>query len=256
MKRNQHINLSGKIFGRWEVNYFDTTKSRKRRWNCKCICGTERSVSEHSLINGLSKSCGCLQREITSKAFTKHGKSQTKEYGIWSSMKGRCLNDKDKQYRYYGGRGITVCESWIKSFQRFYSDMGPSPGKGYSIERIDNDGNYEPDNCKWATREEQMNNRRSNHFLEYNGERKTTAQWAKETGIPIKIILNRIDAGWTDCKRILTKPKPNIKRLISYNGNTMNVEEWSRLLGIKSGTIYRRIQRGECDPARILMEVS
>lgn len=120
--------------------------------------------------------------------------SNTRANGIWLGVKQRCLNPKNPQFARYGGRGIEICERWL-SFQNFYADMGEPPG-GLTIERIDNDGNYEPSNCRWATRREQQNNRSVNRFIEFRGQRQTVAQWADELGIHRNTLEQRLDADW------------------------------------------------------------
>ncbi|MFA4845082.1 MAG: hypothetical protein WC654_00800 [Patescibacteria group bacterium] len=140
---------------------------------------------------------------FTTHGYTRGGK--TKEYMCWLNMKKRCLNPIATHYDRYGGRGIKVCEQWVKSFEDFYKDMGPCPEK-YTIERIDNDGNYEPGNCRWATRGDQVRNTRRNHWIEFNGRKMVLNDWAKELGIPRRIIGARLNRyGWT-IERALTQP--------------------------------------------------
>jgi hypothetical protein len=127
-------------------------------WLCRCECGVEREVWDFSLVRGQSLSCGCLHKKLLVRRLTTHAMTHSREYRIWRSMKQRCHNPKCSSYKYYGARGIKVCERWRNSFVDFYADMGPS--NGLEIDRINNDGNYEPSNCRWATREQQMRNKR------------------------------------------------------------------------------------------------
>ena len=128
----------------------------------RCDCGTEKEIMDSSVKRGNTKSCGCLLRENgrkTAKLNTTHGMRYTKEYECWKSMKQRCSNPNKDGYKNYGGRGIKVCDRWLNSFENFYADMGPKP-VGHSIDRINNDGNYEPKNCKWSSNSDQAYNRR------------------------------------------------------------------------------------------------
>lgn len=177
------------VIGRNPVN----TNNGKPRWNCVCVCGNNVTIASSNLISGSQKSCGCWRKENMSISRKTHGESKTPEYNAWVSMKKRCYNDTSENYINYGGRGIEVCERWKDSYENFIEDMGHRPTNSHSLERKENNSNYGPDNCVWATPIDQANNRRSNTYFEYNGEKLTIAQLSRKTGISYDTLLNRLE---------------------------------------------------------------
>ena len=206
---DRKLDLIGQKFGRLTVIGKAKSKDHKHSyWLCKCSCGKQKIVRADSLKAGHTLSCGCYQKEIAAqKARKEHPYSKTITYLTWHHMKQRCLNKTDQAYPYYGGRGIKICKRWENNFENFLQDMGEKP-EGLTIERIDNNGDYEPENCKWATYEEQSNNRRSNKIIEHNGKKQNIKQWSKELGIEYGTLHCRFYRGWS-AERALTTPVKN-----------------------------------------------
>jgi hypothetical protein len=178
--------------------------SLRRNVQCLCECGKIKTIDYFRVTSGGSQSCGCLQKERTSKASTTHGhaakssKKRTKEYQTWAHIKQRCTNPNNKSYPDYGGRGITVCQSWLDSFEQFLHDVGYAPKlQDVSIGRIDNSGNYEPGNVRWEQRAEQSLNTRRNVRIEFNGETKTLKEWSVLYKLDPETLRMRLKAGWT-----------------------------------------------------------
>jgi hypothetical protein len=206
------IDLTGQRFGRLEVLRFSHTERKAGTyWECLCDCGEKKVILYSSLARGDSKSCGCWARESTKVRNTKHGYTANdkknkhyRTYSIWQGVKNRCYNKNVKAYKHYGGRGIKVCPSWLESFENFLKDMG-NPPAGYSIERVDVNGDYEPGNCKWVHPSERSINRQNVIYLELNGERLTTKEWSKKLNCRHQLLNLRKWRGWSD-EKILTTP--------------------------------------------------
>lgn len=198
-------NLEGQSFGRLTVVSRTEDKNRQIVWKCLCTCGNVKSIAGNSLVKGLTKSCGCYQRELMAEVGGRtrtHGMTGSRTYRVWSSMKSRCTDTKAKSYKDYGGRGIKVCPSWFQ-FTNFLLDMGEAPA-GLSIERVDNSRGYSKENCIWATQREQLNNKRDNVVLVWRGETMTASQWAVRLGFTPFQVLLRLSRGWSTDRALST----------------------------------------------------
>lgn len=190
------IDLTGQRFGRLIVIERAESRSNQTYWKCRCDCGNEKVVDSYNLRKGLVKSCGCCAKGFPSHIT--HGLKNTKTYHTWTKIKGRCFDVNNNRYEYYGRRGITVCAAWKDDFQAFYdyvSKLDHFNEQGYSLDRIDNNGNYEPNNLRWADQKAQCRNRRNNVIVEYNGEQMTLPQAAALSGLSYGCLKSRYHHG-------------------------------------------------------------
>lgn len=212
------LDLTGQRFGRLVViERSANSKSGKAKWLCKCDCGNDIVVFATNLVRGLTHSCGCFNREVLSERSCTHHLSESRLYETWSGMKKRCYNANSKSFPAYGGRGIGVCNEWKDDFRTFY-DWAMSNGYAddLTIDRIDVNGNYSPENCRWVDKLTQANNCRTNHYLTFNGKTQSIAEWARELGVSDSLIRQRLlKLGWS-VERALTTPVVKPKEVISH----------------------------------------
>jgi hypothetical protein len=197
--------LTGAVFGNLTVLERAGIKGKFKMWRCACACGATAIVAGAYLTRGHTRSCGCMTRSMLAAASTTHGKVGTPEYRIWSDMKTRCFNPKRPCWADYGGRGITMCDRWRDDFSAFLEDMGPRPSAEHTVDRIDNDGPYCKENCRWTTMREQSRNRRSNHLVTINGETHPLIVWLERYGTVASRYKKRIKMGWSEFDAI-TRP--------------------------------------------------
>lgn len=192
MRKKKYDDLVGVKFNKLLVLKQVKTRSGNVGWLCKCDCGKEYEVRDYDLrIRGLRSCLDCLHRSNVV-----HGRSKMREWKIWKGMIDRCYTKDNISYNNYGGRGIVVCERWLNSFDDFLSDVGLAPSNNHTIDRFpDVNGNYEPDNTRWATILEQARNRRNNRIIEFNGERKCVSEWASISGISLSGLIGRLNNG-------------------------------------------------------------
>lgn len=204
----KRIDLKGQTFGKLTViSYAGTNKRGRAMWNCICECGRNTTPSGSDLISGHTKSCGCSRHGEHNKKSKKHGGRNTRLYRIWHGMKTRIKNTNCKSWKDYGGRGIEVCEEW-DSFENF-RDWAIENGykDNLTLDRIDNNGNYNPENCRWITQKENDRNKRNNKILEYRGEKKTIAEWAEYANISYSTLKTRLRKGMSITEAIETPIK-------------------------------------------------
>jgi len=197
------VEMAGRVFnGTTVVSRSGSTKDGKASWDCICACGANFSTSGSALRRKTFSGCAaCLTQKRTAQATT-HGAVGTPEYVSYQAMLQRCYYPANKRYERYGGRGIKVCDRWRESFSNFLDDMGPKPSLEHSIERLETDGDYEPSNCVWATKEEQANNRSNNTPITIDGRTQNLTQWSRETGVNRTVILRRMKRGLSGAELI------------------------------------------------------
>lgn len=202
------LDLTNRRFNRLTALERVLNQGKKVVWKCKCDCGNITYVSTSNLTCNRTKSCGCLKDEKLIQRSTTHNQRHTKLYEVWKTMKQRCFNPNNSSYKNYGGRGIIVCDNWKNSFQSFY-DWSIQNGykTNLSIDRINNNKDYCPENCRWADRQTQSNNTRTNHYITCNNETKTLADWVRSSNLKYGCVFNRIKKGWSIDKALNTPIK-------------------------------------------------
>lgn len=213
------IDLTGKQFGYWEViKRAPNDKYNQSMWVCRCKCGNEKVVRGNDLRRGKSTSCGCFRSDFVSKKFSKHKQTHTRLYGIWAAIKRRCFGKNTYYYKRYGGRGITVCDEWKNNFISFYNwSIKNGYKSNLSIDRIDNNGNYCPSNCRWATKERQQRNKSNNHIETFAGVDLCLADIAELTNNTFSAVQHRASRGTLyklEQKFINDAPKDKLKRYL------------------------------------------
>jgi hypothetical protein len=204
MRHMHPQDLTGQRFGRLVAIRRVPRPRHHTFWWCQCDCGGHAIAEASNLRKGCSTSCGCRITERARVLNRTHGRSGTREHRIWKNCKTRCYNTNNANYPAWGGRGITMCDEWRHDLARFFADMGPCPA-GHTLERIDNNGRYEPSNCRWASMREQSNNRRDNHRLTWDGQTHTIREWERLRGFKRSAVRARIHRGWS-VERALTTP--------------------------------------------------
>ncbi len=241
------LDLTGERYGKLVVlRENGKDEQGKIMYLCKCDCGAYITVRAYSLRNGDCKSCGCLRSELSSKRNKTHGYSQEKLYKVWLNMKDRCYNPENKAYARYGQRGIKVCEEWKNNYEAFkdfmisqgYDEYGLSYEN--TVDRIDNDGDYCPENCRVVTMREQSLNKSNNHYITYNLKKTTVTEAANENGLDNHTVFNRLNKGWS-MDKALHQPLFEAKTFTA-EGKTHTISEWAIIMGVTDAVVRGRLR--------------
>lgn len=242
---------TGLRYGRLVVleRCYDHPYNHAIRWVCKCDCGKMVTRTSSALKHGHSTSCGCWSREKK----TTHDLSHSPTYRTWRSMLARCYDPKNPSYRFYGGRGITVCDGW-KSFQYFVDDMGIRPDK-HTLDRINVHGNYNPENCRWATAKQQARNRTDTKLVTHNGQSRTLVEWSEIYGIKTVTLIKRLRSGMSfeDAVARPVAKRKTFRKGLTFGGETKTLTAWAEQYGISLYVLSDRLSRG-WDPERALTQ--
>lgn len=214
-------------------------RGRRHHYLCLCDCGREDYVSHLSLSRRVADKCPQCAR--STHGFCRRDSLVQDEYAIWAGMKSRCENESDYSFRLYGGRGICVCDSWSSSFESFYRDIGPRPSKKHTLDRIDVNGDYCPENCRWATIDVQANNRRTNIRINCNGEELTGSQLDRRLGFNRGVVARRKAKGWTD-EEIISTPVHGYT--IEHDGLSLTLQQWADRIQISRVALANRLKKG------------
>lgn len=242
------LDISGCKFGKLTAINCVEKINYTAKWLCKCDCGNEKITRIDSLMSGACKSCGCLNRNRKMK----HGGAKVCDrdrlYGVWQSMKQRCYNQNSTKYKNYGARGITVCDGWLNNYSAFREW---ALNNGYNkdakhgectLDRIDNNKGYSPDNCRWVSMKIQDNNKSVNKYYEYNGESHTLSEWSEILDIKCRLLESRIERGWTFTDAIQVESYAPTK--YEYENDFYTIGELAKIYNINRSTLYSRLRSG------------
>ena len=246
------MNIIGDKYGKLTILEFVEKRKRRFYYLCRCDCGNTTIVSSNALRTGNTRSCGCLSKAVFEKMIKdniKHGMTNTRIYYNYKTMKTRCYNKNSTSYKNYGGRGIKMCDEWLgeNGFINFYNwaiktGYKEVEHKQCTIDRIDNNGDYCPENCRWVNAITQANNTRRNVHYTINGESKTLVEWCRQYNKPDGMVWYRLKKGM-DIETALTKPKEDKRRFYEYDGKQYTIQQLSKLLKVNEHTLYTRLNK-------------